>query len=63
MLLEREARRNKYDKYMKDSPYFQRFRGDVEDFNLGDAKGIMVSQLKVRKQQLKQLSDIDLEKS
>lgn len=45
---------------MKDNPYFQRFRGDVEDFNLGDAKGIMLGQLKVRKQQLKQLKDIDV---
>ena len=33
ILLEREARRNKFDKFFKDNPYFQRYKGDVANFD------------------------------
>lgn len=35
VLLEREPRRNKFDRFMKDNPYFQRFKVDVSDFDVG----------------------------
>ena len=33
ILLERESRRNKFDKFFKDNPYFQRYKGDVSNFD------------------------------
>lgn len=34
ILLERETRKNKFDRFMKDNPYFQRFKSDVSDFDV-----------------------------
>lgn len=36
ILLERETRRNKFDKFFKDNPFFQRYKADVShfDFNI-----------------------------
>lgn len=33
VLLERETRRNKFDRFMKDNPFFQRYKSDVSDFD------------------------------
>lgn len=33
ILLERESRRNKFDRFFKENPYFQRFKGDVSNFD------------------------------
>lgn len=33
ILLERESRRNKFDKFFRDNPYFQRYKGDVSNFD------------------------------
>lgn len=34
ILLERESRRNKFDRFMKGNPYFQRYKSDVSDFDV-----------------------------
>lgn len=41
VLLEREARRNKFDRFMKDNPFFQRYRSDVADFDMQTLSSIM----------------------
>ena len=41
VLLEREPRRNKFDRFMKDNPYFQRYRSDVADFDMQTLPSIM----------------------
>ena len=33
ILLERESRRNKFDRFFKTNPYFQRYKGDVANFD------------------------------
>ena len=33
ILLERESRRNKFDRFFKGNPFFQRYKGDVSHFD------------------------------
>ncbi len=33
ILLEREVRRNKFDRFFKQNPFFQRYKSDVSDFD------------------------------
>jgi hypothetical protein len=43
ILLERETRRNKFDKFFRDNPYFQRYRGDVSDFDFKQLPSTMAT--------------------
>lgn len=48
VLLEREPRRNKFDRFMKDNPYFQRFKIDVSDFDVGKLPETMAELAKTK---------------
>jgi hypothetical protein len=50
ILLERESRRNKFDRFMKDNPYFQRYMCDVSDFDAQKLPGTMAHTAAMKKQ-------------
>jgi hypothetical protein len=52
VLLEREVRRNKFDRFMKDNVYFQRFKSDVSDFDVSKLPITMAETAKLKKPDL-----------
>lgn len=57
VLLEREVRRNKFDRFMKDNPYFQRFKSDVSDFDVSKMPLTMAETAKIKKPDLDVLKE------
>lgn len=58
VLLERESRRNKFDRFMKDNPYFQRYKSDVSDFDVKEMCTTMVDNALLKKPNLQREKEI-----